>query len=189
MEGREGGGGSWETTPSRPLQPLVGTKGETTEPALGGTAASNRAELGRGKGYPTASPLGARHARPPFPARSLTKPTFFRAAQNTRSRRTTDDPVRSPRSPAQKLRGCWRRGSRRGPPAPSPRARSPTHPVRPLRADSRSSERAAGGDGARGGGPRSAGRSVAEPAHLGRQLLAPVDSRAREGFDPRHNPA
>lgn len=39
-----------------------------------------------------------------FPARSLTKATFFRAAQNTRSRRTTDDPA--PLSLESQHRSC-----------------------------------------------------------------------------------
>lgn len=39
-----GGAGRWgRELGNHPLQPMVGTKGETTEPALGGTAAGNRA--------------------------------------------------------------------------------------------------------------------------------------------------
>lgn len=32
------------------------------------------------------------------------------------------------------------------------------------------------------------GEEIVSPAHLARQLFAPVDPRPREGFDPRHNP-
>lgn len=175
-----------------PLPPPTtdgGDKGGNDRACAGGHRREQPGRTGARKGYPKASPLGARHARPSFPPGPLPKQLSSERPKTLGPAEPLMTQLRSPRIPAQKLRGCWRRGSRRGPPAPSPRARSPTHPVRPLRADSRSPEPAAGGNGARGGGPRSAGRSVAEPAHLGRQLLAPVDPSAREGFDSRHNPA
>lgn len=125
-----------------------------------------------------------------FPARSLTKATFFRAAQNTRSRRTTDDPA--PLSLESQHRSCAGAGGAGHvavlQPPPHALAAPPTPSGRCALTPAPQSRRR-GRNGARGGGPRSAGRSVVEPAHLGRQLLAPVDPRAREGFDSGHNPA
>lgn len=91
-----GGAGRWGRElgkhPLQPPPPDGGDKGGTTETALG---ARPRATPGTGvrKGVPKSAVPRNPTRSPPFPARSLTGATFFRAAQNTRSRRTAGDPA------------------------------------------------------------------------------------------------
>lgn len=184
MEGREGGGGSWETTPSRPLHPTVGTKGEKTEPALGGTTASSPAELGRSEGYPKASPLGARHARPPFPLGPLPEQLSSEPPKTLGPAEPRVTQLRSPRSPHRSCAGAGDAGhvavlqppphALAAPPTPSGRgARTPAP-----------QERAGGG--ARGAGRRPRGRrgarSRSQPTLVASSLLRSIRARVRDSI-------
>lgn len=182
------GEGAGKPPPPAPSTPMVGTKGETTEATLGGTAASNQAGLGRGEGYPKASPLRARHARPPFPLGPLPEQLSSERPKALGPAEPLETQLRSPRARHGSCAGAGDAGHVAGlQPPPHALTAPPTPSGRSARTPAPQGGRGDLGRAAEAG--RSAGRSVAEPAHLGRQLLAPVDPRARQGFDPRHNPA
>lgn len=187
MEGREGGGGSWENTPSGPHHPMVGTKGERPSRRWG-HGREQPPELGCGKGCPRASSPGTRHARPPFPLGPLPEQL---SSERPKTLGPAEPLVTQLSSPRARHRSCAGAGDAGHvavfQPPPHALAAPPTPSGRCARTRAPLSGR---GDAGRGvEAQRSAGSPVAEPAHLGRLLLAPVDPRASEGFDPRHNPA
>lgn len=92
-----GGAGRWgRELGNHPLPPPPtdgGDKGGNDRACAGGHRREQPGGTGARKGIPNSIAPRSQTRTIPFPARPLTKATFFRAAQNTRSRRTTDDPA------------------------------------------------------------------------------------------------
>lgn len=92
-----GGAGRWGRElgnhPFSPPPPDGGDKGGDDRASAGGHHREQPGGTGAQRGVPKSVAPGSPTRTAPFPARSLTGATFFRAAQNTRSRRTTGDPA------------------------------------------------------------------------------------------------
>lgn len=161
MEGREGGGGSWETTPSRPLHPDGGDKGGNNRASAGGHRREQPGGMGRGKGYPKASPLRARHARPPFPFGPLPEQLSSERPKTLGPAEPLVTLLRSPRSRHGSCAGAGDAGHVAVLQPPPHALAAP--PTRPAAARGLPLPRAGGGAGARGGG-REVGRALGRGA-------------------------
>lgn len=186
-------GGSRETTPSRPLLRMAGTKGEQPSQRLRGVGTQLRARRWQpGEGGATEPPPPPPRSLPSLPL-SLTRATFFRRAPHTRCRWIGGHQrqVRSPQTPARRWRWRWRWGWSVGPstvPLPLPKSsRSPPTPPASRPADApRVWCGDTGGRGAPAGGSRRApwgrGRGVGKPTLLASSLLRSIRARVRDSI-------
>lgn len=181
------GEGAGKTPPPAPSTRWWGQRGNDGTGARG-HGREQPPELGLGKGCPRASSPGTRHARPPFPLVPLPEQLSSERPKTLGPAEPLVTQLSSPRSQHRSCAGAGDAGHVAVlQPPPHALAAPPTPSGRGARTPAPQSGRGDAGRGAEA--QRSAGRPVAEPAHLGRLLLAPVDPRASEGFDPRHNPA
>lgn len=182
------GEGAWKTPPPAPSIRRLGQRGNDRTRARG-HGREQPPERVCGKGCPRASSPGTRHARPPFPLAPLPEQLSSERPKTLGPAEPLVTQLSSPRSPHGSCAGAGDAGHVAVlQPPPHALAAPPTLSGRCAR--TRAPQSGRGGHAGRGAeAQRSAGRPVAEPAHLGCLLLAPVDPRASEGFDPRHNPA
>ena len=194
-------GGSPGNHPLPPPPPDGGDKGGTTKPATAGCGEVESQPMGaRRKGCHRA--LGTPNLTHTPPSRSVPYQSNFLSYDLKCP--GPKHPIPPTGSEATNIGSALSQDPSRGrvgsaAPHPSPLT-VPTHPARSLpgrcSADIRAG-RPAGGGGGRGegacgrGSKGTLGKWAEErdcKAHLTRQLFAPVDTRSREGFDPRHNP-